>query len=144
MLRGRVEPSLVPRMVWVVPIMIQVVPIMVHATKQTIEVPQMTSPREGQLREQRQEVRQMTSPQDKQLREQRHEVKRKHDTRFLKGEDHLHFDGDVYEDWMDTTKSSQHLQQQQQHTQEGLHVIGLHTKKVQTKPSFVEFRLFEL
>jgi hypothetical protein len=33
---------------------------------------------------------------------------------FPKGEEHLHFDGDIYEDWMETTASSQHLQQRLQ------------------------------
>jgi hypothetical protein len=27
------------------------------------------------------------------------------DTRFLEGEEHLHFNGDVYEDWMETNIS---------------------------------------
>jgi hypothetical protein len=43
------------------------------------------------------------------LREQSQEVKEEHDTRFLEGEEHLHFDGNVYEDWMETTASPQHL-----------------------------------
>jgi len=43
------------------------------------------------------------------LREQKQEVKEEHDTRFPKGEEHLHFDGNVYENWMETTTSPQHL-----------------------------------
>ncbi len=65
----------------------------------------MTYPQERQLREQKQEVPKMTFPQEKQLREQRQEVKREHDTRFAEGEEHLHFDGDVYEDWIETITS---------------------------------------
>jgi hypothetical protein len=51
------------------------------------------------------------------LREQNQGVKKKHDIRFPEGEEHLHFEGDVCEDWMETTtslKHLQHLQQQQQ------------------------------
>ncbi len=51
----------------------------------------------------------MTSPQKKHMREQRQKVKREHYTRFLKGEEHLQMDGDVYEDWMDTIGNPQHL-----------------------------------
>jgi len=47
----------------------------------------------------------MRSPQERQLREQRQEVKKEHDTRFLETEEHLHFDGDIYEDWMETIGS---------------------------------------
>jgi hypothetical protein len=36
------------------------------------------------------------------LKEQRQEVKREHGTRFLETKEHLHFDGDIYEDWMET------------------------------------------
>jgi hypothetical protein len=43
------------------------------------------------------------------MREQRQKVKREHYTRFLKGEEHLQMDGDVYEDWMDTIGNPQHL-----------------------------------
>jgi len=50
----------------------------------------------------------MSSPQERQLREQRQ--KRKHDTRFPNGEEHLHMDGDIYENWMDTIRSPQHFQ----------------------------------
>jgi len=32
------------------------------------------------------------------MREQNQEVKREHDIRLLKSEEHLHFDGNVYED----------------------------------------------
>ncbi len=65
MMRGRVEPF--------------VVPTMVHAIRQITTVPQMTSPHEKQPREQRYEIPQMTSPQEKQLRDQSHGVKREHD-----------------------------------------------------------------
>jgi hypothetical protein len=40
----------------------------------------------------------MTFPKERQLRQHRQEVKGEHETRFPKGEEHLHFDGDVYED----------------------------------------------
>jgi hypothetical protein len=56
----------------------------------------------------------MTFSQERQLREQSQEVKKEHDMRFPKGEKHLHFDGDVYEDWMETTRSPQHFQHLQQ------------------------------
>ncbi len=46
MMRGRVEPS-------VVPIVVRIVPIVVHVVKQIIEVPQMTYPQERQSTEQR-------------------------------------------------------------------------------------------
>ncbi len=92
MMRGRVEPFAVPTMV--------------HVAKHIIEAPHMMSPQEGLLREQKQEVPQMTFPQEKHLKEQRQEVKMEHDTRFLKGDKHLHFDDDIYEDWMETTTSS--------------------------------------
>ncbi len=86
MMKGKVEP-------FVVPIVVQVMPIVVQVGKHTIEVPQITSPHERQLKEQRQEV------------------KKEHDTRFPKGEEHLHFDGDVYEDYqMETTGNPQHFQ----------------------------------
>ncbi len=85
MMKGKVEP-------FVVPIVVQVMPMMVQVDRQTIEVPYMTS------------------PQKRQLNEQKQEVKREHDTRFPKGEEHLHFDGDVYEDWMETIGSPQHFQ----------------------------------
>ncbi len=96
MMKGKVEPSIVPTMVWVVLTMVEV-------AKQITKVPQMTFPQERPLKEQRQKVPQMRSPQERQLKEQRQEVKRVHDTRFLEGEEHLHFNGDVYEDWMETT-----------------------------------------
>jgi hypothetical protein len=51
----------------------------------------------------------MTSPHDKHVRGQSQEVKMEHGIRFLRGEEHLHFDGDVYEDWMETTTSPQHF-----------------------------------
>ncbi len=59
----------------------------------------------------------MTSPHKKQLKEHRQNVKREHDTRFLEGEEYLYFDGDVYEDWMETTKSPQHFHHFQHHLQ---------------------------
>jgi hypothetical protein len=40
----------------------------------------------------------MTWPQEGKLREYSQEVKREHDIRFPKGEEHLHFAGDVCED----------------------------------------------
>jgi hypothetical protein len=43
------------------------------------------------------------------VKEKRQEVKEEHDTRFPKGEEHLHFDGNVYEDWMETIASPKHL-----------------------------------
>ncbi len=67
-------------------------PIVVHATKHIVEIPQMTFPHE------------------RQLKEQRHEVKKEHDTRFQEGEEHLHFDGDLYEDWMEIITNPQHFQ----------------------------------
>jgi hypothetical protein len=78
------------------PIMVRIVLTTIQAARQIIEVPQMTSPQERQLREQRQEVPQMTSPQKRQLREQKQEVKGEHETWFAGGEEHLHFNGDVY------------------------------------------------
>jgi hypothetical protein len=41
-------------------------------------------------------------------------------------------DGDIYEDWMDSHESPQHLQQQQQQTWRGLHAIRLQMKRVGT------------
>ncbi len=74
----------------------------------------------------------MTSPQERQLWDQSQEIKSEHDIRFLEGEEHLHFERDVCEDWMETIGSlkhfqhlQQHLQQQQQLTQEGLQAIEL-------------------
>ncbi len=96
MMKGIVEPS--------------VVPTMVQATKQTIELPQMRIPQETQLKEQKLEVPQMTFPQEKQLREQSQEIKKEHDTTFPKGEEHLHFDVTLYKDLMETLASPQHLQ----------------------------------
>jgi hypothetical protein len=49
MMRGRVEPYVVPTMVWAMS-------IVVHATRETTKVPQMTSSQEEQLKEQREEV----------------------------------------------------------------------------------------
>jgi hypothetical protein len=40
----------------------------------------------------------MTSSQEGQLREQKQKVKKEHDTRFPNGDEHLHLDGDIYED----------------------------------------------
>ncbi len=64
---------------------------MVQVDRQTVKVPQMTS------------------PQKRQLKEQMQEVKREHNSRFPKGEEHLHFDGDAYEDWIETIGSPQHF-----------------------------------
>jgi hypothetical protein len=75
MMRGRVEPSVVPTVV-------RVVPIVVHENKQTTTVPHMTFPQERQRREHRQEIPQMTSPQERQLKEQSEGVKKEHDIRF--------------------------------------------------------------
>jgi hypothetical protein len=47
----------------------------------------------------------MSSPQEKQMREQMQKVNREHDSRFPKVEEHLWMDGDIYEDWMDTSGS---------------------------------------
>jgi len=44
-------------------------------------------------------------------------VKKEHDTRFPKDEEHLHLDGDTYEDWMETIGSPQHFQHLQHHLQ---------------------------
>jgi hypothetical protein len=77
----------------------------------------MTFPQETQQKEQRQEIPHMTSPQEGQLREQGHGVKSEHDIRVPKGEEHLHFEGDVCEDWMETTINPRHLQHLQQHWQ---------------------------
>jgi hypothetical protein len=55
MMRGKVEPSIEPTMV-------QAMPTMVHAVRQTSIMPQMTSPHNRQLKEQRQEIPHMTSP----------------------------------------------------------------------------------
>ncbi len=49
MMRSRMEP-------FVMPIVVQSMRIIVQAAQQTIEVPQMTSPHERQLRKQKQEV----------------------------------------------------------------------------------------
>ncbi len=96
-MRGKVEPSIIPTVV--------------QAIKQTSKIPQITTPWETQLREQKHEVLQMTSPQEKQPREYNQEIKREHDTGFQKGEKHLHFDVNVYDNWMETITSRQHLQQ---------------------------------
>ncbi len=65
---------------------------MVQKARQTSKVPHMTSPHERQLKEQIQKV------------------KKDHDIRFLEGEEHLHLDGNIYEDLMDITRSPQHFQ----------------------------------
>jgi hypothetical protein len=44
-------------------------------------------------------------------------IKKKHDTRFPKDEEHLHLDGDIYEDWMETIGNPQHFQHLQHHLQ---------------------------
>ncbi len=85
MMKGRVAPFTLSTLVHVMPPMVQV-------ARQIIEVPQMTSPQERQLKEYKQKV------------------KKEHDTRFLKGEEHLHMDGDIYENWMDTIGIPQHFQ----------------------------------
>jgi hypothetical protein len=46
MMNSRVDPSAVPTMV-------RAMPILVHAARQTIEIPQKTTPEETQLRKQR-------------------------------------------------------------------------------------------
>jgi hypothetical protein len=51
----------------------------------------------------------MASSQERQLREQSQKVKKENDIRFLEGKEHLHLDVNVYEDWMETTTSPQHL-----------------------------------
>jgi hypothetical protein len=43
------------------------------------------------------------------LREKRQEVKEEHNTRVPEGEKNLHFNANVYEDWMVTTTNPQHL-----------------------------------
>ncbi len=109
----------------------------------------MTTPQETRSREQRQDAPHMTSPHEKQLKEQSHEVKEEHNTRFPKGEEHLHFDGNVYKDWMETIVSPQHLQhlehhlQQQQQTQ-GFQATKLQMKRVVTQTAFEMFRLADL
>jgi hypothetical protein len=52
----------------------------------------------------------MTSPLKKQLKEQIQGVKKEHDIRFPEGEEHLHFEGDACENWMETIASPKHLQ----------------------------------
>ncbi len=52
---------------------------------------------------------QMTSPQESQLKEQKQGVKREHDIMFLHGEEHLHFEKDVCEDWMETISNPKHF-----------------------------------
>jgi hypothetical protein len=44
----------------------------------------------------------MTSPQERKLREPNQKVNKEHDIRFLEGEEHIHFDANVYEYWMET------------------------------------------
>ncbi len=86
----------------------------------------------------------MASSHERQLKEHNQEVKKEHDTRFSKGEKHLHLDANVYEDWMETITNPQHMQQQQQQTQEGLQVIELQTKRMATQFVFQVFRLTKL
>ncbi len=62
MMRGRVEP-------FIVPIVVRVVLTMVQAVRHITSIPQMTFPQEKQLREQRHQIPQMTLPQERQLRE---------------------------------------------------------------------------
>ncbi len=87
-----------------------IMPKVVHAVKQTTTIPHMTSPQEKQLKEQRQKIPQMTLPQEGQLTKKSQGVKREHDIRFLEGEEHLHFEGDICEDQMETTASPKHFQ----------------------------------
>jgi len=47
--------------------------------------------------------------------EQSQGVNREHDIRFLEDEEHLHFERDVCENWMETITSLKHLQHLQQH-----------------------------
>jgi hypothetical protein len=47
----------------------------------------------------------MTSPEERQLKELSHKVKKEHDIRFIEGEEHPHFDANVYEDWIETIVS---------------------------------------
>ncbi len=144
MMKGRLEPSIMPTMERVVLIVVLVV-------RQTTAIPQMTSPQERQPRERRHEIPQMTSPQERQLKEQSQGVKKEHDIRFQEGKEHLHFERDVCEDQMEIIASpkhfqhlQQHLQQQQQQTQEGLHPIELQTEIVLTQPTFEKLRLAQL
>jgi hypothetical protein len=37
-------------------------------------------------------------------------VQKEHDIRFPEGEEHLHFEGDVRENWMETIASLKHFQ----------------------------------
>ncbi len=83
-MRGKVEPFILQTMV-------RVVPMIVQEVKQTIKIPQMTSLHE------------------RQLREQQEEIKEEHDTRVPGGEKHMHFDANVYENWMESIVSPQHL-----------------------------------
>ncbi len=55
----------------------------------------------------------------------------------------MHFEGDLCQDWMETTASSKHFQQEQQEqqrTQEGLHATKLQMERVATQLAFEEFR----
>ncbi len=65
-----------------------IVPTLVQASRQTVKVPHMSSPHERQLKEHNQKI------------------KREHDIRFLESEEHLQMEGDIYEDWMDTTSTT--------------------------------------
>ncbi len=96
MMKGRIEP-------YVVPIVVRAMPLVVQVVRHTSIVPQITSPRERQPREKKHEILQTTSSQERQIREQSQGVKKEHDIRFPKGEEHLHFEGDVCEEWMETT-----------------------------------------
>ncbi len=71
----------------IMPTLVHAMLIVVHVGRQTLEVPQMTSPQERQLKEQKQKV------------------KKEHDTRFPKSEEHLQMDGDAYEYQIDTIRS---------------------------------------
>jgi hypothetical protein len=44
------------------------------------------------------------------VEEQKQKIRKEHDIRFIESDEHLHFDANVYEDWMETTTSPQHLE----------------------------------
>jgi hypothetical protein len=54
---------------FVVPTLVRAVPTIIQVVRQTTTIPQMTSPQERQPREQRQEIPYMTLPHEGQLRE---------------------------------------------------------------------------
>jgi hypothetical protein len=81
----------------------------------------------------------MSFPQDIQMKGLKAKDQREHYTRFLEVEEHPLINGDIYENWMDSHESSQHLQQQQK-TQGGLHASGLKMERMETQPPFTMFR----